>query len=132
MGGNMTIFRPELTYLGNTPDLPLRVTNPYHMASETADFLAEGGKINQTGKKIGADMAIRSGTFGEAMLGALDKVSAYQQFASSMHQAAITDPDSVDVHDITIAQAEASMSLNITRNVLNRIVQGWRDLINTR
>jgi len=91
-----------------------------------------GNKITDTGRKIGADMVTRSGAFEEVMLGALDKVSAYQQFASSLQQAAITDPDSVNVHDITIAQAEASMSLNITRNVLNRIVQGWRDLINTR
>jgi len=75
---------------------------------------------------------IRSGTFEDAMLGALDKVSAYQQFSSDLAQQAITDPDSVDIHDITIAQAEASMALNITRNVLNRIVQGWKDVINTR
>jgi len=66
------------------------------------------------------------------MLGALDKVSAYQQFASSLNQAAIIDPDSVNVEDVTIAQAEAAMSLNIARNVLNRLVQSWRDLINTR
>jgi flagellar hook-basal body complex protein FliE len=38
----------------------------------------------------------------------------------------------VDVHDITTAQAKAALSLNIARNVLNRVVQGWRDLINTR
>ena len=102
------------------------------MISESVDFLSEGEKITDLSKKIGSDAVIRSGTFGEAMLGALDKVSAYQQFASSMHQAAIIDPDSVDVHDITIAQAQASMSLNITRNVLSRLVQSWRDLINTR
>jgi len=128
----MTIYRPELTGLGKMPDLPLKLTHAKHMASESADFLSEGSKITETGKKIGADMVVRSGTFGEAMLGALDKVSAYQQFASSMIQAGITDPDSVNIEDITIAQAEASMSLNITRNVLSRLIQSWRDLINTR
>jgi len=128
----MTIYRPELTGLGNMPDLALKVTHPNHMVSESADFLSEGDKITQTGKKIGADMVIRSGTFEEAMLNALDKVSAYQQFASNLNQAALVDPDSVNVEDVTMAMAEASMSLNITRNVLNRIIQGWRDLINTR
>lgn len=128
----MTIYRPELTGLGSLPDLPLKVTHPYHMVSETEDFLAEGSKISELGNKIGAEAVIRSGTFEDAMLGALDKVSAYQQFSSDLAQQAITDPDSVDVHDITIAQAEASMALNITRNVLNRIVQGWKDVINTR
>jgi flagellar hook-basal body complex protein FliE len=66
------------------------------------------------------------------MLKALDKVSGYQQIAGNLAQKAVTDPGSVDIHDITIAQAEAAMSLNITRNMLNRIVQGWRDIINTR
>ena len=128
----MTIYRPELTALGKTPDLPLKVTHQNHMASLSEDFLSEGSKINELSKKIGADAVIRSGTFEQAMLGALDKVSAYQQFASSMNQAVLLDPDSVDPHDVTIAQAEAGMALNITRNVLSRLVQSWRDLINTR
>ncbi|MDR2619487.1 MAG: flagellar hook-basal body complex protein FliE [Treponema sp.] len=128
----MTIYRPELAGLGSLPDLPLKITHPYHMVSGTEDFLAEGRKISELGGKIGAEAVVRSGTFEDAMLGALDKVSAYQQFSSQLAQAAITDPDSVDIQDITIAQAEAGMSLNIAINVLNRIVQGWKDLINTR
>ena len=91
-----------------------------------------GKKITEMENKIGADAVIRAGTFSESMLNALDKVSAYQQFASNLNQMAITDPDSVNVEDVMIAQAEANMSLNITRNVLSRLVQSWRDLINTR
>ena len=128
----MTIYRPELTGLGPMPDLPLKLTHPKHMTSQSEDFLSEGSNIMEMSKKIGAGAITRSGTFEEAMFGALDQVSAYQQFASSLNQAASTDPHSVDVHDITVAQAMASLSLNITRNVLNRVVQGWRDLINTR
>ncbi len=127
----MTLFKPELNF-GNLPYLPMSVTHENHMSVKATEFTAMGNKITETGKKIGADAVIRSGTFTESMLGALDKVSAYQQFASSLNQMAITDPDSVNVEDVTIAQAEAMMSLNIARNVLNRLVQGWRDLINTR
>jgi len=128
----MTILRPELTSFGNMPDLPLKVTNSKHMASETADFLNQGSKITELGNKIGAESVIRSESFADSLLGALDKVSAYQQFSTSLNQAALLDPDSVNVEDVSIGMAQASMSLNITRNVLNRIVQGWRDLINTR
>ena len=35
-------------------------------------------------------------------------------------------------HCATIAQAKAGMSLNIARTVLSRVVQGWKDIINTR
>jgi flagellar hook-basal body complex protein FliE len=128
----MAIYRAELVGFGMKPEFQLNLTHPNHRAPKLANFQSQGSRINEINKRTGAEMVIRSGTFMESMLGALDKVSAYQQFASSMNQALLLDPDSVDPHDVTIAQAEASMSLNITRNVLNRIVQGWRDLINTR
>jgi flagellar hook-basal body complex protein FliE len=47
-------------------------------------------------------------------------------------EAMLVDPDSVDAHDVTIAMAKANMSLNITRTVLDRVVRGWKDIINTR
>jgi flagellar hook-basal body complex protein FliE len=127
----MSLFKPELNF-GNLPYLPMSVTHENHMSVKKTEFSAMGNKISETGKKIGADAVIRSGTFTESMLDALDKVSAYEQFASNLSQAALIDPDSVNIEDVTIAQAEASMSLNIARNVLNRLVQSWRDLINTR
>jgi flagellar hook-basal body complex protein FliE len=95
-------------------------------------YTASGEAIAELGNRIGAEAATRSGGFDDAMLRALDRVSASQQFSADLSQRAITDPGSVDIHDITIAQAKARMSLDITHTVLNRIVQGWRDLINTR
>jgi flagellar hook-basal body complex protein FliE len=111
---------------------PLTINHPYHVVPDFESVLNQGSHLAELGKQTGAETVLRSGTFSEALPGALDKVSAYQQFASNLNQQAITDPDSVDVHDITIAQAQASLSLNITRNILNRIVQSWRDIINTR
>jgi flagellar hook-basal body complex protein FliE len=81
---------------------------------------------------IGSDAVTRAGSFDDAMLRALDSVSGAQNFADNLAERAIVDPGSVDVHDVTIAQAEAEMALSITRTVLNRVVQGWKDLINTR
>ncbi|MDR2476846.1 MAG: flagellar hook-basal body complex protein FliE [Treponema sp.] len=107
-------------------------THPKHMGPLDSPYAGSGNNILSLEKKIGAEGITRAGTFEQAMLQALDKVSGAQQFASGLQQEAIINPDSVDVHDITIAQAEASMSLNITRNILSRLVQGWRDLINTR
>ncbi|MDR0689201.1 MAG: flagellar hook-basal body complex protein FliE [Spirochaetaceae bacterium] len=125
----MTLYRPELV----TGDrVPMRVTHPHHMVPQKGNFIAEGKALSELGNKIGVEGVLRSGTFEDAMLKALDMVSTQQQAPGDLIQAALTDPGTVDVHDITIAQAKASMSLNITRTVLNRIVQGWKDLINTR
>ena len=128
----MSIFRPELQNIGLQPHMPLTVTHEKHYASKPSDLQSLGQKITAQGKAIGADAVIRSGTFSDAMLGALDKVSAQNQFASNLNQAALVDPDSVNVEDVSLAMAEASTSLNLTRTILNRLVQSWRDIINTR
>ncbi|MDR0624041.1 MAG: flagellar hook-basal body complex protein FliE [Treponema sp.] len=125
----MTIFNADAV-TGN--QVSMRVTHPKHFAVNPAAPGSIGKNIINLEEKTGAGAVIRSGVFEQSMLQALDKVSGDQQLASSLAQQAVTDPDSVDIHDITIAQAKADMSLNITRNVLSRLVQGWRDLINTR
>jgi flagellar hook-basal body complex protein FliE len=107
-------------------------THPNHMGPLDSPYAGSGNNILNLQKKIGAEGITGAGSFEKAMLQALDKVSGMQQYTSNLQREAIINPDSVDVHDITIAQAQANMSLNITRNILNRVVQGWRDIINTR
>jgi flagellar hook-basal body complex protein FliE len=107
-------------------------THPKHMDVPDSPYSGSGNNILNLGKTIGADGITRDGTFEHTMLQALDKVSGAQHYASQLEIQGIIDPDSVDAHDITIAQAEAGMALDIARNVLNRLVQGWRDIINTR
>jgi len=107
-------------------------TNPKHMLPPDSPYFGSGNKVLALEKKIDATHVTRAGTFEQAMLQALDKVSGADQYTKHLEKEAIINPDSVDIHDITIAQAEAGMALNITRNVLNRLVQGWKDIINTR
>jgi flagellar hook-basal body complex protein FliE len=105
-------------------------TDPKHMGPIDSPYAGSGKKMLALRDEVGAKGGM--GTFEDAMLQALDKVSGKHQYASALQQEAIVNPDAVDVHDITIAQAEANMSLGITRNILSRLVQGWRDLINIR
>jgi flagellar hook-basal body complex protein FliE len=78
------------------------------------------------------DAAAGPVSFENALMKAMDGVNANQMDASQLAQKMLTDPDSVDAHDLTIAQAEASMSLNLARTVLNRLVTGWKEIINAR
>jgi len=107
-------------------------THHGHMGPINSPFANSGANIINLERTIGAEGVTGAGTFQHAMLQALDRVSAAQQNASALQQEALINPHLVDVHDITIAQAQARMSLEITVNVLNRMVQGWRDVINTR
>ena len=95
-------------------------------------YAGSGKKILALEEKIGAGDVTGGGTFQKAMLQALDNVSGAEKYADKLVQEAIINPDAVSVHDITIAEAMAGMSLNITSNILNRLVQGWRDIINVR
>ena len=107
-------------------------THPKHMGQIDSPYAGSGKNILALEKKVGAEGITQAGTFETAMLQALDKVSGAEKFAGQLIQEAIINPDSVDAHDITIAQEQANMSFGITRILLSRMVQGWRDLINTR
>jgi len=107
-------------------------THPQHMGPIDSPYAGSGKNILALEKKIGAEGITRAGTFEQAMLQALDKVSGQEQYASALGVESVVNPGSVDIHTLTIAQAEASMSLSAARNILSRMVQGWRDLINAR
>ena len=107
------------------PDLRPKVLNEEF-------YNGTGSGIASLGKTIGAENAMKDGLFSETMLKALDKVSGYQKYSDNLYEQAILAPDSVNVEDITMAEAQANMSLNIARTILNRVVQAWKDIINTR
>jgi len=110
----------------------MNLTHPSHMQTPDSPYFGSGNKVIALEKTISTEHGSKARTFEHAMLQALDKVSGAQLHVSELEKEAIINPDSVDIHDITIAQAEANMSLGITRNILSRMVQGWRDIINTR
>ncbi len=96
-----------------------------------ADLLGtlSGGKARGLGASasagaIRAGEAVQGGDFGSALLRALDGVNEYQAESSTLMEKMIVDPDSVDPHDVTIAMAEANLSLNIARTILDRVVRG--------
>lgn len=71
-------------------------------------------------------------SFQDAMQAAMEGVNADQIKATDLYQKMITDPNSVDAHDVTLAGAEAQMSLNLAKNVIERGLQAYRDIINMR
>ena len=71
-------------------------------------------------------------SFEQTLLKAFDEVNAKQQRTTELGQQMIVDPESVDGHDITIAMAEASMSLKIAQTLIDRVVKSWNDITITR
>lgn len=108
------------------------------MYSTTPISMVKGDLIGlQTShpKHIGADARASADlpkSFGQLLFDSLNEVSDRQNAASDLAVQSIADPESVSPHDVTIAMAEANMSLSIAKNVMDRVIQGYRDLTNLR
>ena len=71
-------------------------------------------------------------SFDEYLLQAFQAMNDQQVEVSDLQQKVITDPDSVDLHDVTIAMSKARMSLNLAQTVIDRLVSGWSEITTTR
>ncbi|MFP4509589.1 MAG: flagellar hook-basal body complex protein FliE [Spirochaetota bacterium] len=78
------------------------------------------------------DAASGEQAFGMMLLDSLDEVSRLEQTHTDLSVQAVIDPDSVHPHDVTIAANQASLALNLTRNVIDRVIQGYREISNLR
>jgi flagellar hook-basal body complex protein FliE len=49
-----------------------------------------------------------------------------------LSQAMVTDPNSVNVEDVTIALADANLALSMTKAIVDRALAAYREIINVR
>ncbi len=80
------------------------------------------------------DTAVRPETmsFEQTLLKAFDTVNNKQQVTTALAEQMIVDPESVDVHDVTIAMAEANLSLKMAQSIIDRLVKGWNEITTNR
>lgn len=71
-------------------------------------------------------------SFQNYLLDAMNQVNSRQMEVSNLQKQVITDPDSVDVHDVTSAMAKARMSLDLAQTVIQRLVDGWNEISQNR
>ena len=73
-----------------------------------------------------------SRSFQSYLMEALNSVNGSQLDVSAVQEKLITNPDEVDIHDVTIAMSKARMSLNLAQNVIDRITTSWNEITTTR
>ena len=73
-----------------------------------------------------------SRSFQSYLMEALNSVNGSQLDVASVQEKLITNPDDVDIHDVTIAMSKARMSLNLAQNVIDRITTSWNEITTTR
>ena len=95
----------------------IKRTNPLHLNSE-------GVKTSLTNNE--------GITFEEMMLEAINGVNNDQMDSSKLMEQMVTNPDSVDTHDLTIAMAKAEMSLSVTKAVIDKAVNAYKEITTLR
>lgn len=75
---------------------------------------------------------VKEKSFGEYLSEAFAAMNKQQNDTSNLTRQLITDPDSVDIHDVTTAMAKAHMSMDLAKSVIDRVVSGWNEITTTR
>ncbi len=70
--------------------------------------------------------------FGKALVDAFYRVNDLQLESDQLTKALAVKPDSVDIHDVTIAAEKARLALLFTKSIVDRITQAYRELSNMR
>lgn len=92
------------------------------IATDTAHF---GGAQNES-------VEVKGKTFEELVFAALDDMNGAQLSVANLEKKAVVSPESVDIHDLTIAMAKARLSFNLTKGVIDRLISGWNEITTTR
>lgn len=94
--------------------------------------LARTDARHLAGESFGPAPASTSQSFGSLLLDSINNVNASQLTSEALSVQAVVDPESVNAHDVTIAAAKASMSLSIAKNVVDRVIQAYREIQSVR
>ncbi|OQY34547.1 MAG: flagellar hook-basal body complex protein FliE [Spirochaetaceae bacterium 4572_59] len=70
--------------------------------------------------------------FADLVRKGMNEANKDQIESSNMFVQMITEPDSLEAHDVSIAMAKANMSLQMTKSIVDGAVQAYKDIINMR
>lgn len=106
------------------------------MVSLTSSVENQSVKKINTGIDSSKNLLKTEGSEGKSfqsyLMEAVNSVNAQQNQVSELQKKIITNPDEVDIHDVTIAMSKARMSLNLAQSVIDRLVSGWNEITTTR
>ncbi len=89
-------------------------------------------KADQATEAASVQQAESRKSFETFLMEAVNTVNSQQLDVTKVQEQLITNPDDVDIHDVTIAMAKARQSLNLAQTVIDRLVTGWHAITTTR
>ncbi|NBC29502.1 MAG: flagellar hook-basal body complex protein FliE [Spirochaetes bacterium] len=106
-------------------------TDPRHYTGRNESAARAGGLAEAVETEASETSAAQS-DFSNMLFNSLEDVNDLQQSHEELSVQSIINPDSVDPHDVTLAAAKANLSLSITKSVVDRVLQAYREISNLR
>lgn len=125
--GTLQLARTDAQHFGKSK--VTSVTNPASMPAVTS---IRGVSKDSELHSLGGVKEASSRSFQDYLMEALNSVNGSQLDVAAVQEKLITNPDDVDIHDVTIAMSKARMSLNLAQNVIDRITTSWNEITTTR
>ena len=124
--GTLQMVRTDKAHFGQGKIQPLTANIPGMSPIEKLN------RTEQTTEAASIQRAGQSKSFQSYLLDALSTVNSQQLDVNAVEEKLITNPDEVDIQDVTIAMAKARQSLNLAQTVIDRLVTGWNEITTTR
>jgi len=97
----------------------MNTTNPMHISDSP-----QAGATRQNGD------AVQS--FANLLQSFIGSVNSDQVESTRLQQLAVTNPEKVNIHQVTAAMSKAEMSLGFIKAVSDRVINGFREINNLR
>ena len=123
--GTLQMTRTDKAHFGQSKIQPLTQNAPGMTPIQKIQ------RADKTTEAASIQPANQSKSFQSYLLDALESVNNQQLDVNKVQEKLITDPDDVNVADVTIAMAKARMSLNLAQSVIDRLVTGWNEITTT-
>lgn len=125
--GTLQMVRTQSEHFGNSKIVPLTYNIP------GTDPISPVKGLDKSSEAAGVQRTSGNGkSFQDYLMEAVNTVNNQQVAVSDIQEKMLTNPDEVDLHDVTIAMSKARMSLNLAQTVIDRIVTGWNEISTTR
>lgn len=126
--GSLQMVRTDSNHFGKGKITPVTINRPGLDPVSSV----KGVNSKTEASSISRADAVNQKSFQDYLMEAVNSVNSSQIDVDKIQEKLITDPDNVDVHDVTIAMSKARMSLNLAQSVIDRLVTGWNEITTTR
>jgi len=126
--GSLQMVRTDAQHFGKGKISPVTVNRPGLEAISSVGGVSKNTEAASLSRVSGN----QSKSFQDYLLEAVNSVNDSQLDVSAVQEKLITNPDEVDIQDVTIAMSKARMSLNLAQNVIERLTTSWNEITSTR